>query len=78
MPSGPASSSLTSPPHHVVLEDDGEYFDDDPTVGRGVPKDAAGELVWRPMQPVAASDGFMAVIKQTLLEAKGPTSSTNQ
>lgn len=78
MPSAPASSFPASPPQHVVLEDDGEYFDEDPTVGRGVPKDAAGELVWKPMQPVAASVGFMEAIKQSLLDAKGPASSTTQ
>ncbi|CAG9568813.1 hypothetical_protein [Leishmania major strain Friedlin] len=77
MPSAPASSSPL-PPQHVVLDDDGEYFDEDPTVGRGVPKDAAGELAWKPMQPVAASDGFMAAIKQSLLGAKGPASPTTQ
>ncbi|TPP54885.1 FHA domain family protein [Leishmania donovani] len=72
------SSSPASPPQHVVLEDDGEYFDEDPTVGRGVPKDTAGEMAWKPMQPVAASDGFMAAIKQSLLGAKGPAPPTTQ
>ncbi|KAG5487230.1 hypothetical protein LSCM4_07718 [Leishmania orientalis] len=76
--STPASSSLIAAPHHVVLEDDGEYFDEDPTVGRGVPKDAAGEVAWKPMQPVAASDGFMAAIKQSLLDARGPASPATQ
>ncbi|KAG5486679.1 hypothetical protein LSCM1_07932 [Leishmania martiniquensis] len=78
MTSTSASSSPSAVPHHVVLEDDGEYFDEDPTVGRGVPKDSAGEVVWKPMQPVAASDGFLAAIKQSLLEARGPASPATQ
>ncbi|KAK7198015.1 hypothetical protein NESM_000756800 [Novymonas esmeraldas] len=76
MSSAPVGSSAAAAPRHVVLEDDGEYFDEDPTVGRGVPKDAAGELTWAPMQPVPATAQFMDVIKESLASPKASTASS--
>lgn len=70
------SASPSTSPRHVVLEDDGEYFEEDPTVGRNVPRDPAGDLVWAPMQPVEASEAFMKVIRESLANAKGPASPT--
>ncbi|KPI87635.1 hypothetical protein ABL78_3292 [Leptomonas seymouri] len=72
MPASSASSAV----RHVVLEDDGEYFEEDPTVGRNVPRDPAGELFWTPMQPVEASEAFMKVVKESLESVKGPASPT--
>jgi hypothetical protein len=70
------SASPSTKVHHVVLEDEGEYFEEDPTVGRNVPRDPAGQLSWTPMQPVEASDAFMHVIRESLERAKGPASPT--
>lgn len=49
-----------------VLGEDGEYFEEDPTVGRGVPRDTDGELTWHPMLPVAPSPEFLEVIQRSL------------
>lgn len=64
---------------HVVLDEEGEYFDEDPTVGRGVPSDPAGELPWKPMQPVPASAAFLEMIQQSIpppTPAGSPTTTT--
>ncbi|KAL7698081.1 hypothetical protein N2W54_006161 [Lotmaria passim] len=70
------STAPSAKVHHVVLEDEGEYFEEDPTVGRNVPRDPAGDLNWAPMQPVEASDAFMQVIRESTASAKGPASPT--
>lgn len=50
----------------AIWEDDGEYFDEDPTVGRGVPQDPAGAKDWPPFKPKPVSAGFTAAIQASL------------
>ncbi|KAH9597540.1 hypothetical protein LSM04_002054 [Trypanosoma melophagium] len=56
------------PKGHVVFDDEGEIFEDDPTVGRGVPKDPAGQLEWQPLTPIPLTAELKAVVTAVLDE----------
>lgn len=64
MSSAPQEASGPTAPISVVLDDEGEYFDEDPTAGRGHPPDPAGALTWQPMKPATCDAAFLAALQQ--------------
>lgn len=60
------ASALEDTTTHVVLTDDGEYFDEDPTFGRGVPRDPAGTADWGPLQPAAVTPQLLAAVEGSM------------
>lgn len=55
---------------HPILTDIGEYFDNDPTVGRGVPRDPDGTIVWQPIECARCTEAFLSEIRQSLPDTK--------
>lgn len=61
---------------HVVLADDGEYFDEDPTFGRGVPQDPAGTVPWAPLTPAACHSQFLTAVEKSMVTTDSTTVAT--
>ncbi|CCW63351.1 unnamed protein product [Phytomonas sp. EM1] len=55
--------------NHVILDEGGEFFDEDPTVGRGVPSDPAGYIAWKPLQPAPLTPTILNAVKSSVSEA---------
>nr|CCC51110.1 hypothetical protein TVY486_1001630 [Trypanosoma vivax Y486] len=53
---------------HVIYDDDGEIFEEDATVGRGVPRDPAGQQEWVPLVPEPPTEALCDVVKKALEE----------
>lgn len=67
----PSSSSTTGDARQyadVIVVEEGEVLDEDPTLGRGVPQDPLGaERLWRtPLTPLAPSAELLAIVKEEM------------
>lgn len=63
-------------PTHLVFTDEGEYFDEDPSFGRGVPCDPVGAVGWAPLTPAACTPEVLAAIKKSLVTVEGASTTT--
>ena len=55
------------PVGHVVKDDDGEYFDEDPTFGLGSQPDARSDVKWNPIAPLAPGEGGVVFSEEKLV-----------
>ena len=55
------------PVGHVVKDDEGEFFDEDPTFGLGVAPDPVAEMKWKALAPIGPDEGSAAFSSQSVL-----------
>ncbi|RHW68908.1 hypothetical protein DPX39_100021000 [Trypanosoma brucei equiperdum] len=56
------------PTGHVIYDDDGEVFEEDVTVGRGVPPDVIGRMEWLPLVAEPPTEEMKALLRKVLAE----------
>jgi hypothetical protein len=66
------------PTGHVVKDDDGEYFDEDPSFGLGVPPDPVASIRWSGLvlitseecSPAFTDSKLVGAVRESLARAK--------